>query len=56
MELDCAIFGQLSQVKWHVPKSCKARKFLEGTFLYLRLWSLTILIFVTAPGALYERS
>ena len=29
-ELDCAIFGQLSQVKWHVPEQCKARKYLEG--------------------------
>ena len=29
-DLDCAIFGQVSQVKWHVPKSCRARKFLEG--------------------------
>ena len=29
-QLDCAIFGQLSQVKWHIPESCRARKLLES--------------------------
>lgn len=34
-QLDCAIFGQLSQVKWHIPNSCRARKFLEETLTNL---------------------
>lgn len=34
-ELDCAIFGQVSQVKWHVPKSCRARIFLEESLTNL---------------------
>lgn len=29
-EVDCAVFGQLSQVKWHVPDTVKAKNLLEG--------------------------
>ena len=29
-EVDCAVFGQLSQVKWHVPDTVKAKSLLEG--------------------------
>ncbi|XP_053400984.1 failed axon connections homolog isoform X2 [Mercenaria mercenaria] len=28
-EVDCAVFGQVSQVKYHVPETVKARKYLE---------------------------
>lgn len=34
-ELDCAIFGQLSQVKWHVPETCRARQFLQDSLTNL---------------------
>lgn len=34
-QLDCAIFGQLSQVKWHIPENCKARRLLENTLTNL---------------------
>ena len=30
-EVDCAVFGQLSQVKWHVPDTVKAKRLLEGS-------------------------
>ena len=29
-EVDCAIFGQVSQVKYHVPDAVKAKQFLKG--------------------------
>jgi hypothetical protein len=45
-EVDCAIFGQVSQVKYHVPDAVKAKQFLKGIYYTV----LVIFISLTLHG------